>query len=103
VPVKHLLIPKRYVNWVPNWNAIGLGFVVPQTYYPLAMVIGAHIAGHWEESDPISWDVWGYSLSAGLISGEGIGGVVTALLVILGLDGSVLGSSAGCPGHQYCG
>ncbi|KAG8905045.1 hypothetical protein FRB99_000781 [Tulasnella sp. 403] len=103
VPVKNLYVPPQYRAWVPNWSAIGLGFVVPQTYYPLAMVIGAHIASSWETINPASWEVWGYSLSAGLIAGEGIGGVVIALLVILGLDGSILGSSLGCPGHEYCG
>lgn len=67
------------------------------------MVIGAYIAQYWENRNPASWEVWGYSLSAGLIAGEGIGGVLTAVLVVLGLDGNALGSAIGCPGHQYCG
>ena len=33
VVAKHFIIPKKYHGWVPNWNAIGLGFVVPQTYF----------------------------------------------------------------------
>ncbi|KAG9032075.1 hypothetical protein FRB95_001936 [Tulasnella sp. JGI-2019a] len=103
VPVRQLLVPERYRWLVPNWSAIGLGFVVPQTFYPIAMVIGAHIAYYWEGRYPASWEIWGYSLSAGLIAGEGIGGVVTALLVILGLDGGVYGSAIGCPGSRYCG
>ncbi|KAG8889581.1 hypothetical protein FRB98_003643 [Tulasnella sp. 332] len=103
VPVRQLLVPQRHRGWVPNWSAFGLGFVVPQTYYPIAMVIGAHIAHYWEGRYPAGWEIWGYSLSAGLIAGEGIGGVVTALMVILGLDGGVYGSAIGCPGLQYCG
>lgn len=81
----------------------GLGFVVPQTYYPIAMVIGAHIAQYWESTAPVSWEVWGYSLSAGLIAGEGIGGMVTAVLVVLNLDGKALGTGLGCPQGIYCG
>lgn len=67
------------------------------------MVIGAQIAYYWEGRYPASWEVYGFSLSAGMIAGEGIGGVVTAALVILGLDGSVYGSALGCPGSKYCG
>ena len=37
VVAKHLWIPKKYWVWVPNWNAVGLAFVVPQVYYSIAM------------------------------------------------------------------
>ena len=37
VVVKHLWIPRKYWVWVPNWNAVGLAFVVPQVYYSIAM------------------------------------------------------------------
>ncbi len=67
------------------------------------MVIGAHVAYYWETTSPASWEVWGYYLSAGMIAWVGIGGVVTAALVILGLDGSVAGLSWGCPRNEYCG
>ena len=30
VVVKYLWIPRKYWVWVPNWNAVGLAFVVPQ-------------------------------------------------------------------------
>ncbi|KAG8897077.1 hypothetical protein FRC00_004844 [Tulasnella sp. 408] len=103
VPIKYLFVPEEYRAWVPNWSGIGLGFVVPQAYYPIAMVIGAHIAQYWESTAPASWEIWGYSLSAGLIAGEGIGGMVTAILVVLNLDGKALGTGWGCPQGIYCG
>jgi hypothetical protein len=34
---QHTTIPEKYRPYVPNWNAIGLAFVVHQTYYSLAM------------------------------------------------------------------
>ena len=37
VVAKHLWIPKKYWGWIPNWNAVGLAFVVPQVYYSIAM------------------------------------------------------------------
>ena len=103
VLLKHTVIPQRYHIWVPNWNAIGLGFVVPQVYYPFAMVIGSHVAYLWATRRPKSWEVWGFALSSGLIAGEGMAGVLTALLKILKADGSVYGSAIACPENSYCG
>ncbi|KAG8809316.1 hypothetical protein FRC17_003499 [Serendipita sp. 399] len=103
VVVKHTLIPARFHAWVPNWNAIGLGFVVPQTYYPIAMVVGAHVAYTWARRWPKSWEIWGFALSAGLVAGEGMGGVLTALLTIVKADGSYYGSPVACPAKTYCG
>ena len=37
VVAKHLWLPKKYWGYVPNWNAVGLAFVVPQVYYSIAM------------------------------------------------------------------
>jgi uncharacterized oligopeptide transporter (OPT) family protein len=103
VILKYTVIPRRYHHWVPNWNAIGLGFVVYQTYYPLAMVVGAHMAQIWGKRWPKSWEIWGFALSAGFIAGEGMGGVLTALFTIVKIDGSVYGSSVACPAKEYCG
>jgi uncharacterized oligopeptide transporter (OPT) family protein len=103
VLLKYTVIPERYHVWVPNWNAIGLGFVVPQVYYPFAMLIGAHVAYGWAAKRPKSWEIWGFALAAGLIAGEGMGGVLTALLTITKADGSVYGSAVACPENNYCG
>ena len=101
--LKHTVIPERYHVWVPNWNAIGLGFVVPQVYYPFAMVIGSHVAYLWAAKRPRPWENWGFALSSGLIAGEGMAGVLTAVLTIANVDGSVYGSAIGCPENTYCG
>ena len=103
VLLKYTVVPQRYHVWVPNWNAIGLGFVIPQVYYPLAMVIGAHVAYWWAAKRPKSWEIWGFALSAGFVAGEGMAGVLTALLTIVKVDGSVYGSAVACPLYTYCG
>ena len=103
VLLKYTVIPERYHVWVPNWNAIGLGFVVPQVYYPFAMVIGASAAYLWAGKRPKSWEVWGFALAAGLIAGEGMAGVLTAFLTIVKADGSIYGSAVACPENSYCG
>ena len=74
---------------MPHWNAIGLGFIVRQVYYPAAMVLGAHVAYAWAARRPASWEVWGFALAAGLVAGEGMVGVPTALLTVAKVDGSI--------------
>jgi len=101
--VKHWFIPQKYHKWIPNWNGIGLGFVVPQTYYPIAMIVGAHVAYAWESRRPKSAEIWIFALAAGLIAGEGMGGVLSALLTIVKADGGLYGSAVACPGYEYCG
>lgn len=67
------------------------------------MAVGSVTAMIWERRRPASWEIWGFALAAGMIAGEGIGGVITALLVILKVDGKVYGSPVGCIVNEYCG
>lgn len=124
VIVKHLWIPHKYWAWVPNWNAIGLGFVVPQVFYAVAMGFGSVFVWLWSVRNPAQFDLYGYPLAAGLLAGEGLGGVIQALLQVAGVAGdgisefsphrpsdqvadpfnlSARGTSVGCPGFEFCG
>jgi uncharacterized oligopeptide transporter (OPT) family protein len=44
-----------------------------------------------------------FAVAAGLLAGEGLGGVAQALLAIAGVDGSKYGTAIGCPANEYCG
>ncbi|KXN85831.1 putative metal-nicotianamine transporter YSL7 [Leucoagaricus sp. SymC.cos] len=102
--IKHYWIPKKYHVWVPNWNAIGLAFVVPQVFYPIAMAAGSLYCYYWQKRNPASYDMYMFAVSAGLLAGEGLGGVFQALLAIIGVDGgSGFGTAIGCPGFEFCG
>ncbi|KAJ3530211.1 hypothetical protein NMY22_g8666 [Coprinellus aureogranulatus] len=103
VLVKHYLVPKKHWHWVPNWNAIGLAFVVPQVYYPIAMAAGSTFNYFWLRRNPKSYDMYMFAVSAGLLAGEGLGGVFQALLAIAGVDGGKYGTAIGCPGMEFCG
>lgn len=100
---KHLWLPKKYWGYVPNWNAIGLAFVVPQIYYPIAMAVGSTVNYFWLKRNPASFDMYMFALAAGLLAGEGLGGVFQALLAVIGVDGSKYGTAIGCPGFTFCG
>ncbi|KNZ80112.1 Putative oligopeptide transporter [Termitomyces sp. J132] len=97
VVAKHYWIPKKYHGYIPNWNAIGLGFVVPQVFYSIAMVAGCTFNVLWRRSNPVGFDMYMFAVAAGLVAGEGLGGVFQALLAIIGVDGSKYGTAIGCP------
>ncbi|SNX84493.1 related to permeases - unknown function [Melanopsichium pennsylvanicum] len=97
VVLKYKVIPAKYHVYVPNWNAVGLGFVVPQTYYPIAMCMGATGALIWKNKRPSSFDMFGYAIAAGLVAGEGMAGVFNAILAIADVSGGTYGTSVGLP------
>ncbi|PRP77365.1 oligopeptide transporter [Planoprotostelium fungivorum] len=102
VLAKHFA-PKKYKPFIPNANSIGLGFVVPQVTYSVAMVIGAVIDHVWGKKGKKSHQLFKYALAAGLVAGEGLGGVINAVFQIGKFSGDLYGSSIGCTGGDYCG
>jgi uncharacterized oligopeptide transporter (OPT) family protein len=62
------------------------------------MVIGALISHIWSKKHFKSWELLGYAVAAGLIAGEGIGGVINAILELAGVSGEKYGSNVLCPG-----
>lgn len=103
VAAKYLWIPKKYHVYVPNMNAVGLAFTLPQTQYSTAMAVGAIASYFWLKKSPRSWDEYAYSIAAGMSAGEGIGGVVNAILQVAGVAGDTKGSAVACPAYEYCG
>jgi uncharacterized oligopeptide transporter (OPT) family protein len=103
VVAKHLWLPRKYWVWFPNWNAVGLAFVVPQLQYSIAMAFGSLFAYIWAKKAPKNYDMYGFALSAGMLAGEGLGGVMQALLNVAGVMGEGYGLAVGCPLNQFCG
>ena len=87
VVAKHLWVPKRYWGWIPNWNAVGLAFVVPQVYYSIAMAAGSIFNYVWALRSPAGYDMYMFAVAAGMLAGEGLGGVLQALLAVAKVDG----------------
>jgi len=85
-------------DYHPNMMCIGLAMVVPQTVYGTAMLMGATIAYIWSKRNVKSFDTYGFAVAAGLIAGEGIGGVVNAIFQIAGIAGpDPYGTQIACP------
>ncbi|KAH9219269.1 OPT oligopeptide transporter protein-domain-containing protein [Leptodontidium sp. 2 PMI_412] len=100
---KYLWIPAKYHRYIPNMNAVGLAFTLPQTQYATAMATGAILSKIWLKRSPRSWNEYAYSIAAGACAGEGIGGVINALFQVVGISGDKYGSAVACPGKEYCG
>ncbi|KAJ4399603.1 hypothetical protein N0V85_005972 [Neurospora sp. IMI 360204] len=91
---------EKWREWLPNWGAIALSWVIPAPVFANAALLGAIIAAIWRKYSMRTWDIYGYALAAGLIAGEGLGGVVGAILTLAGVDGSVYGSNIACPANS---
>ena len=92
---------EKYRVYHPNMMCVGLAFVLPQTYYGTAMLMGAVPAYFWAKRNPKHFDIYGYAVAAGLIAGEGIGGVINAIFEIAGIAGPVpYGTQIACPAQS---
>ncbi|KAI8961054.1 OPT superfamily oligopeptide transporter [Daldinia sp. FL1419] len=92
---------EKYRQYLPNWGAVALSFVLPNPVFTTAAMFGATLAWIWKRWHINSFDLYGYAVAAGFIAGEGLGGVVGAALQIGGVSGDILGTTAGCPAG-YC-
>ena len=100
VLIRHVLLTGKRA-WVrdywPNMMVVALAFIIPATVYGTAMTVGAVVAQLWRRLRPGGFEKYGYAVAAGFMAGEGIGGVVNAVLQICGVSGDVWGTVAGCP------
>ncbi|KAL5391073.1 hypothetical protein DPSP01_001564 [Paraphaeosphaeria sporulosa] len=87
----------------PNMMCVGLAFVLAQTQYGTAMTIGSAIAAYWQAKNPEHFDIYGYAVAAGLIAGEGIGGVINAVFQVAGIAGDKYGSCIASPAGEIVG
>ena len=69
----------KWRKWMPSATGLGLGLILP-FQYPLSMLIGALIAWAWSRKDAQQAEAYLVPLSAGVIAGVSIMGVVVAVL-----------------------
>jgi OPT family oligopeptide transporter len=83
LPLLRRLVPSLG-RYLPSALAFGIAFIVP-AYYSVAMFIGSMILVAWKRSDPSGAEKLAFAVASGLIAGEGLMGVVTAVLTLAGL------------------
>jgi len=77
--------PASVRKYLPSGLAFGIAFIVP-AYYSVAMFLGAMIFMVWKKKNPTAAEKLGFSIASGLIAGEGLMGIVVAVLTLLGIE-----------------
>jgi uncharacterized oligopeptide transporter (OPT) family protein len=88
---------EKYREYLPNWGAAALPMILPNPSILNTAAFGAIFGAIWKKYSPNTWDVYAYSIAAGMIAGEGMGGVMNAIITIAGADGDKYGVTYGCP------
>ncbi|KAK5113887.1 hypothetical protein LTR85_010420 [Meristemomyces frigidus] len=101
--LKYRFVPEKYHIYVPNLVAMGIAFILNTTTYPTAMAFGATLAFFWKRDYPAAFGMYCYAIAAGMIAGEGLGGIVGAVLQVGKVSGNYYGTAIGCPAMEYCG
>ena len=84
IPVLRKAVPKT-APWLPSGLAFGIAFIIP-AFYSLAFLIGAVGFWIWKKQSPGKAEALSFAVASGLIAGEGLMGVVTAALKLLGVE-----------------
>ncbi|MFT7520089.1 MAG: OPT family oligopeptide transporter [Kiritimatiellia bacterium] len=76
--------PDKLKNWVPSGLAVGIAFIVP-AYYAVIMWLGSMFLVGWNKISPNGVKALAFAVASGLVAGEGLMGVVSAILQISGV------------------
>jgi hypothetical protein len=101
--LKYRFVLAKYYAYIPNLVSMGIAFILKTTTYPSAMAFGATFAYLWKKNYPVAFGMYCYAVAAGMIAGDGLGGLVGAVLQIAKVSGNYYGTSIGCPANEYCG
>lgn len=71
-------------KFLPSGMAFGIAFVVP-AFYSLSMLVGAVLFALWRRRDDKKAQALGFAVASGLIAGDGLMGVLKAVLTIAGV------------------
>lgn len=67
--------------YIPSGLAIGIAFIIP-AYYSIVIFFGAMIMVVWQKIDKDNFSRLGFAVASGMVAGEGILGLVNAILSI---------------------
>ncbi|OAA40688.1 oligopeptide transporter [Metarhizium rileyi] len=93
---------EKYRDYLPNWMAVGVAWVLgADSGYANAILFGSITAWWWKKYFNANFDMYAFSVAAGLIAGEGLGGVINAALTLAGVDGLKKGTFIALPGEEW--
>ena len=71
-------------KYLPSGLAMGIAFIVP-AYYSVAMCLGSIALVYWQRKNADHCKAFAFAVASGLVAGEGLMGIVTAVLTLLGV------------------
>ncbi|KAF4468544.1 hypothetical protein FALBO_4567 [Fusarium albosuccineum] len=93
---------EKYRDWLPNWMSVGVAWVLgPDSGYANAILFGSITAWWWRKWFRNSFEMYAFAVAAGLIAGEGLGGVINAALELGKVSGSFKGTEIALPGAEW--
>ena len=72
----------RWKPYIPSGLAVGIAFIIP-AFYSLVIFYGLVAYWIWKALNPRAVDQYSFAVASGLIAGEGLMGIVNAVLTIL--------------------
>ena len=84
IPLLRLKVPSTRA-WLPSGLAFGIAFIIP-AFYSVAFLVGAIGFWIWKKRSGSAAEALGFAVASGLIAGEGLMGIVTAVLKLSGLE-----------------
>ncbi|KAF5238735.1 hypothetical protein FANTH_10233 [Fusarium anthophilum] len=103
--VKHFWLVgsrEKYRDWLPNWMSVGVAWVLgPDSGYANAILFGSITAWWWRKWFNNHFEMYAFAIAAGLIAGEGFGGVINAALELGKVSGSFKGTEIALPGAEW--
>ncbi len=83
IPVVRKAFPK-IAPYTPSGLAFGIAFIVP-AFYSITMFLGSMALLVWMKSNKEGCERFVFAVACGLVAGEGLAGIVNAVLTILGI------------------
>ncbi|MDH5491766.1 MAG: OPT/YSL family transporter, partial [Myxococcales bacterium] len=84
LPIARKLAPESKA-WLPSGLAVGIAFIIP-AFYSIAIALGALALVFWKRLSPTGLERLGFAVASGMVAGEGIMGLVNAILTLLGVE-----------------
>src|SRR5690606_26545817 len=78
MPIVRKAFPKA-APYTPSGLAFGIAFIVP-AMYPIAMFLGSMLLVFWRRLKPVQCKALVFAVASGLIAGEGVTNLITALI-----------------------
>jgi uncharacterized oligopeptide transporter (OPT) family protein len=79
-------VPENWQKFMPSPLAVGMAFTFPSPNMIYTEAIGGVVMQFWASFWPSHHSAYGYITAAGLMTGEGIGGLLVALLILVGAN-----------------